>query len=68
MTEWNGYHFLSVSRTISHHKQADKLAWNDVAAVKDEERQAKDNAFRAHHPHLAEWKEVSLRPSGGSIS
>ena len=34
-------------------------AWDDVSSRRDEKKKFKDNGFRADHPHLAEWKEVS---------
>ncbi|WVF68604.1 hypothetical protein IAT40_003374 [Kwoniella sp. CBS 6097] len=31
--------------------------WDDVCSRENEEKRIKDNEFRAHHPHLSEWKD-----------
>lgn len=58
ITEWNGYLCPSVSYQFRSHRELIP-AWDEVAAKKDEEKKLRDNEFRANHPHLAEWKEVS---------
>lgn len=35
------------------------LAWTNVHSAQEEVKRIHDNEFRAEHPHLSEWKEVS---------
>ena len=35
--------------------------WDSVEAKEQDEKRIKDNEFRNHHPHLAEWREKGRR-------
>ncbi|ORX37927.1 hypothetical protein BD324DRAFT_623854 [Kockovaella imperatae] len=49
----------SIKYKHDHHFEwlALPLPWDSVEAKEAEEKKIKDNEFRKHHPHLAEWKE-----------
>ena len=42
------------------------IAWDTVEAKAQVEKKVKDNEFRMHHPHLAEWKEVRFQFAGAA--
>lgn len=57
---WNGSHCLFVNiLNLMTMGSTDDPAWTDVHAAQEEVKRVRDNEFRAEHPHLSEWKEVS---------